>query len=189
MKAPRCIKSHFAIKYLPEEIANGNKKPKIIYIARNPKDVCVSSYYYSTNVLKVVDCSFEKFAANFLSDFYWPSGNYWDHLFYFWNRRFEENILFIKYEDMKKNLLGVVREVSQFFDRILTKEEEDKLINWLSFNTMKNNAAVNHNNLYGRDGFIRSGQVGDHKKTMSTEILSKFDDWIKKNTQNTDYQP
>ncbi|KAK4883050.1 hypothetical protein RN001_006369 [Aquatica leii] len=189
MNSPRCLKAHLAVKYLPDDIQDGKKKPKIIYIARNPKDVCVSSYYYCNNTMKVLDCSFEEFADMFLDNYAWPSENYWDHVLYFWDRRHESNILFIKYEDMKKNLLGVIRDVSKFLDKTLTSEQEDVLLNWLDIKSMKDNPAVNHNDLYGREGFIRSGKIGEHKEKMSSEILSKFDNWIKENTENTDYQP
>lgn len=34
-----------------------------------------------------------------------PIGSYWNHVLPFWQRRNESNILFLKYEDMNRNLL------------------------------------------------------------------------------------
>jgi len=45
-KSPRYIKSHLPFHLLPAEMRTGLKEPKIIYCARNPKDVCVSFYHH-----------------------------------------------------------------------------------------------------------------------------------------------
>ena len=43
MDTPRVIKTHLPYEFLPNNL---DKKSKIVYIVRNPKDVCVSSYYF-----------------------------------------------------------------------------------------------------------------------------------------------
>ncbi len=45
--SPRTMKTHLSKNLLPPQIYT--KKPKIIYIARNPKDVAVSFYYMHRN--------------------------------------------------------------------------------------------------------------------------------------------
>ncbi|KAF5300916.1 hypothetical protein FQR65_LT09079 [Abscondita terminalis] len=55
------------------------------------------------------------------------------------------------------------------------------------FDTMKNNEAVNHNSLYKKSGFIRSGKIGEHKEIMSDKMIRKFDSWIEENLRNIDY--
>lgn len=64
---PRVIKTHLPWKFLPEQIKTGKKKPKIIYVARNPKDVCVS-YYKHCTLVPSNDYTFEEFANAFLAD-------------------------------------------------------------------------------------------------------------------------
>jgi hypothetical protein len=44
MKSPRIIKTHMPISFLPENVQN---ESKVIYILRNPKDVCVSYYHFA----------------------------------------------------------------------------------------------------------------------------------------------
>ncbi|KAF5302063.1 hypothetical protein FQR65_LT08613 [Abscondita terminalis] len=113
--------------------------------------------------------------------------HYWEHVLYFWERRNWPNVLFIKYEDMKNDLAQMIRKVATFLEKTLTENEVLELMKWLDFETMKNNAAVNHNSLYKKSGFIRSGKVGDHKKVMSDEVNKIFDSWIEENLKNTDY--
>lgn len=45
MVGKRCIKSHLAFSLMPPSVMS--KRAKIIYVARNPKDVMVSHYYLS----------------------------------------------------------------------------------------------------------------------------------------------
>ena len=46
MQSPRYIKTHLPFNLLPSQIKTGEREPKIIYCARNPKDVCVSFYHH-----------------------------------------------------------------------------------------------------------------------------------------------
>ena len=47
--SPRVLKSHLAGPLLPPQLME--KKPKIIYVLRNPKDLVVSYYYFTKAVV------------------------------------------------------------------------------------------------------------------------------------------
>lgn len=47
MPSPRVFHSHLHCDHLPENL---NKKAKIIYVMRNPKDIVVSYYFYAKSV-------------------------------------------------------------------------------------------------------------------------------------------
>ncbi|XP_069942569.1 luciferin sulfotransferase-like isoform X2 [Cherax quadricarinatus] len=52
ISAPRTIKSHLPKELLPKQI--WQVKPKIVYVCRDPRDVCVSYYYCIVLVVRVV---------------------------------------------------------------------------------------------------------------------------------------
>lgn len=90
----------------------------------------------------------------------------------------------------------MIKKTAQFMEKDITEEQIDKLAEHLSFDSMKNNPAVNLQPLmdlkkgkdfYKRTGksFIRKGQVGTWKECMSPELIKRFDDWIEENSQGT----
>lgn len=62
--------------------------------------MCVSYYHYCQLVHNMRG-SFEEFCELFLKDKA-PVGPIWNHIMGFWRRRNDPNVLFLKYEDMKR---------------------------------------------------------------------------------------
>ncbi|EEB17322.1 conserved hypothetical protein [Pediculus humanus corporis] len=190
LTSPRFIKSHLPWELLPKDLKI--VQPKVVYVARNPKDMCVSYYHYCQLVHNMKG-SFEDFCHLFLKDKA-PIGPIWNHILGFWNRRNENNILFLKYEDMKKDQKGAIKKAAKFLNKNLSDEDVEKLAEHLSFNKMKENPAVNLEPLMSRkEGFsknsqlkfIRKGQIGDYKNFMSDELIKKFDTWTENNLKGT----
>nr|CAI5825181.1 unnamed protein product [Callosobruchus analis] len=133
-------------------------------------------------------CSFPKTVS------YTP---YWSHLMSFWQHRNQENLLFLKYEDMNKDLPSVIKRVANFLQKPLSEEQVQILYKHLSFENMKKNPAVNYemvisiNRKYkltqSEGKFMRSGKVGDYKANMSPEIIKAFDEWSEQNLKDTDF--
>ncbi|XP_063921563.1 luciferin sulfotransferase-like [Zophobas morio] len=196
LKSPLLVKSHLPIDLLPKQLREGSKKPKIVYVARDPRDVCIS-YYHHSKLIEGFKGTCEEFCELFLAGKV-PYAPYWQHVLPFWEKRNNLNVLYLKYEDMKKDLPSIVRQVAAFVGRSLTNEQVQILANHLSFESMSKNKAVNkeehienkrRNNLtdYQEGKFMRSGKVGDYKTSMTPEICVKFENWIKNNIENTDY--
>ncbi|XP_076677958.1 luciferin sulfotransferase isoform X2 [Andrena cerasifolii] len=181
--SPRFIKTHLPFHLLPRQIRTGERKPRIIYVARNPKDTCVS-YYHHCRLMEGYSGGFNSFCRLFLGDklCFAP---FWDHILDFWNRRVDRNILFLKYEDMKCDLSTVIEKTAAFFNRTLSNDERKALMEHLSFANMKSNPAVNYEEavemhkklkLIDVDGeFIRSGKVNQWQGAMPEYIIEQFD--------------
>lgn len=168
---------------------------QIIYVARNPKDLCVSYYHYCALVHGLVG-SFDAFCNMFLADTA-PIGDMWAHVLAFWRRRNDPHVLFLKYEDMKRDLPACVRRCAAFLavneNRPLSDEQVTVLCEHLTFKKMQRNPAVNLEPIIsGMDEasdsvkFIRKGEVGDWRNHMSEEMSARFDRWTKEKTAGTD---
>lgn len=169
--------------------------PKIIYVARNPKDLCVSYYHYCALVHGLVG-SFDAFCNMFLTDKA-PIGSMWNHTLAFWKRRNDPNVLFLKYEDMKRDLPATIRRCSTFLEvnenQALSDEKISKLCEHLNFKKMQRNPAVNLEPIISGMGeasdsvkFIRKGEVGDWRNHMSAEMSKRFDRWIEQQSGDSD---
>jgi len=64
---PKTIQSHLHWSLLPKQIRDGTKKPKIIYVARNPKDLCVS-YFHHRVLIEGYKGSLDEHVDEFVAD-------------------------------------------------------------------------------------------------------------------------
>ncbi|GLH10761.1 Putative sulfotransferase domain protein [Gryllus bimaculatus] len=179
---PRCIKSHLPKDLLPDQI--WTKKPKIIYVAREPKDTAVS-FFYHNQLLSDYRGDKEFFFECFYEDIvgYAP---FWEHMLDFWQLKDEPHILFHTYEEMKKDLPSVIRRSAKFLGKNLTEEQVLRLAEHLDFKQMKVNPSVNieeklskmreEGKITEEQAFIRKGVVGEGRREMSPEMAARFDE-------------
>ena len=87
---------------------------------------------------------------------------YWFLIAEYWKRRAEGNVCFITYEEMKRDLGGVIQKVGNFLNCPVPEENIPYLVDHLSFRNMKQNAAVN------KQGFVEVRKVFwvDLKETL-----------------------
>ncbi|ELW64489.1 Sulfotransferase 4A1 [Tupaia chinensis] len=100
LTSPRLIKSHLPYRFLPSDLHNGDSK--VIYMARNPKDLVVS-YYQFHRSLRTMSYrgTFQEFCRRFMNDKL-GYGSWFEHVQEFWEHRMDSNVLFLKYEDMHR---------------------------------------------------------------------------------------
>lgn len=219
MKEQRFIKTHLPFKLLPPSITS--KKAKVVYVARNPKDVIVS-YYHLNKLYRTQGYvnDFEIFFKYFLNDlcmfifhifffekfmfssFYiyfirlfsvhWSP--YFEHIKDGWNRRNEENVLFLFYEDLLSDLKGSLKELSDFLGKPLQDADYPKLLDHLHIKNFKNNPSINCKNLedvkiLSKDaqGFVRNGSV-EKNTELSSKMIQQMDKWIEENLKDTDFR-
>ncbi|XP_075554050.1 sulfotransferase ssu-1-like [Dermacentor variabilis] len=101
--------------HLPPNVLQPVKGCKYIYVTRNPYDCAVSFYHFikGFTLKTVTDVSFESFLSMFLSGkvIY---GDYFAHLLPWYDRRGEENVLFLTYEELKQDTRGEVLKIADF---------------------------------------------------------------------------
>lgn len=109
---------------------------QLIYCARNPKDVVISFSHFLRG-----KGAYPGNAEEFFNDFlnanitYTP---YWPHVFTMWQMRTEPNVFFTTFEEMKRNLRGVLERLNVFLEKpALTEAQMEKLLKHLSFESMK----------------------------------------------------
>ncbi|CAB4057875.1 SULT1E1 [Lepeophtheirus salmonis] len=179
--SPRIIKSHLLTPFLPKDLFN---KSKVIYIMRNPKDVCVS-FYHHEKLLKnhQYTGSFDEYAELFIQGKV-AYGSYWEHLKFGLEIQKLDNVLLLCYEDMKKDLIKEMKKVLDFmkWDE-LSEEKLEKLNEHLSFNQFQKKFEIdlesdnrNPNKVDKKGLFIRKGIVGDWKNYFSGELSDRFDE-------------
>ncbi|KAG2468620.1 RWDD1 protein, partial [Polypterus senegalus] len=98
--SPRLYCSHLPWYLLPKGLRQ--KKGKIIYVSRNPKDVLTSYYHFHffANMLETPK-DFEDFLDKFI-DGRVNGGSWFDHIRGWYSHKDEFNILFLTYEELIK---------------------------------------------------------------------------------------
>ena len=175
---PRSFKSHMPYDLCPCGPPN-TTACKYIYVMRNPKDVAVSYYFHNQRFPPYPeeswDTHWEKYVGGKL-DF----GDYFDHLLSWWPHRDDENVLFMSFEDMKKDLTAAVSQVASFIGADLSSEVIAKIAALTDFNTMKDDDTTNHSDAKpilrpDSTDFMRKGEVGDWKNYLSPEQSAEMD--------------
>uniref|UniRef100_A0A2K6Q6N0 Sulfotransferase n=1 Tax=Rhinopithecus roxellana TaxID=61622 RepID=A0A2K6Q6N0_RHIRO len=175
--APRLIKSHLPLALLPQTLLD--QKVKVVYVARNPKDVAVSYYHFHR---------MEKTH---------PEPGTWDttlchcplpaspHVQEWWELSHTHPVLYLFYEDMKEvrppNPKREIQKILEFVGRSLPEETVDLMVQHTSFREMKKNPMTNYTTVpqefmdHSISPFMRKGMAGDWKTTFTVAQNERFD--------------
>lgn len=154
----RAMRTHLPMNLLPRALVNSTD-PKMIYVARNPKDAAVSWYHHFKNV-HGYEGSF-----NNLMDCYLRGenvyGSYFQHLDeYLRLAKVVKNLLIITYEDLVSDPVTVIRKVANFIGTPFTDEEVEKIADYIHFDKMKSRECSNLDNLIAA---LNEGKETDFK--------------------------
>ncbi|XP_065871544.1 flavonol sulfotransferase-like [Euphorbia lathyris] len=180
------LATHVPFHSLPKSILNSNSK--IIYMCRDPKDVLVSQYIFTSKHGDAEIIAFEEVYEKFC-DGVSNYGPFWDHVLGYWKAslEFPDRVLFMKYEDLKKDNCFYVKKMADFMGCGFTVDEEkqgivEKVIELCSFEHLSkldvNKSAENRGDgilTRGNESYFRKGKVGDWANYLRPEMAQRID--------------
>lgn len=140
MDGPGAIKIH-----LPFNLAPYSPDAKYIYVARNPRDCCVSFYHHTKNgeLYNFSDGTFDEFFDLFVNGQV-EGGDYFDHLLSWYRHKDDPNVHFVTYENLKTAKRNEIMKIAKFmgdehYDNLLeNKDILENVLKYSSFQYMKN---------------------------------------------------
>ncbi|KAG8545794.1 hypothetical protein GDO81_020291 [Engystomops pustulosus] len=177
--SPRLFSTHLPYYLMPRDLRF--RTGKIIYVCRNPKDVMVSFYhFYKLNPRIKHTINWEKFIDLYMSGKV-LGGSWFNHVRGWYTHKEDFSILFMTYEEMKKDLRSAVQKICKFVDINLNEEAIDTVVEKATFKNMKQDPLANYKFLsydlldQSKGEFLRKGIVGDWKNTMTVAQSENFD--------------
>ena len=167
-----------------------NKTAKIVYVARNPKDVAISTYFHNQSK-GGYEGTWEEHFQEFLNGDV-GFGSYFDHILPWWEvSQKDERILFMKYEDMKHDHAGNVAKLASFLDIQADSQLINTIVTLSSFKSMTANETTNFDWIPQRADVpkhFRKGDIGDWRNHFSAEQSQQMDDVVMKKLKGSGLQ-
>ncbi|KAL1421607.1 hypothetical protein MTO96_022977 [Rhipicephalus appendiculatus] len=199
---PVAIKTHLPIgKELYSSPA------RYLYITRNPFDCCVSYYYHTKHMPAYCfgQATFDDFFELFITGDV-EFGDYFDHLLCWYPHRWDPNVLFLTYEELKRDTAAAVVKIAGFLGdeyaarlrqepvlvgRILevaALEQHEEGLRLLEVSRDRR-VATSLEELVRRPmtgEFVRKGAVGDWKEHFSPVQVQRMLERIRVKTAGSD---
>ncbi|XAR54400.1 hypothetical protein NMG60_11029508 [Bertholletia excelsa] len=114
----------------------------------------------------------------------YPYGPFWDHVLGYWNKSLEEKerILFVKYEDLKEDIISQTIKLADFLGLPFSDEEKkrgmiEEISRLCSIGNLKQlevNRSEEHVIGLPKKAFFRKGVVGDWANYLSPAMVEKI---------------
>uniref|UniRef100_A0A8D2EC73 Sulfotransferase n=1 Tax=Theropithecus gelada TaxID=9565 RepID=A0A8D2EC73_THEGE len=148
------------------------------------------SYYHFQRMNKALPDpgSWDEYFETFLAgNVVW--GSWFDHVKGWWKKKDSHPILYLFYEDMRKDPKREIRKIMEFLGKNLKEEILDKIVYNTSFDVMKRNPMTNYINEikmnHNLSPFLRKGVVGDWKNQFTEAQNKQFNEYHEKNMADT----
>ena len=187
MPQRRLFTSHLPYPLMPHI---DNTSAKIVYVARNPKDVAISTYFHNQSKGGYEGSWDEYFQLFLYSDV--GFGPYFDHVLPWWQAsQKDKNILFLMYENMKHDHAGNVAKLASFLDIQTDSQLIETVVRLSSFQSMTSNETTNFDWIpqkADKPKHFRKGDIGDWRNHFSAEQSQQMDDLFMKKMKGSDLQ-
>ncbi|XP_022793695.1 sulfotransferase 1C2-like [Stylophora pistillata] len=176
LPSPRLLKTHLSYEAIPKA-TNKDANCKYIYIARNPKDAAVSSYKFIKSFGSGTGLSapWEYYVKLFIEGK--TMWNHWnDHVLGWWEHKNAFNVLFLKYEDLQKDLLSNVRIIADFLNKPLPDDLAKRIAEQCTFKGMMENVqSYLFEDKEDGPSLLQKGVVGNWKEHFTPELNERFE--------------
>jgi hypothetical protein len=171
-KRPRVLKSHeyFDPRY-----------PRVVYVVRDPRDVAVSYFHYSKRKGFIGEAAtIEEFATAFLTGKINRFGTWYENVASWLAARDNtQQMLLVRYEDLRKDTPGEVRRIAGF----LKLDDSDitiaRAVEHSSFERMRELEAAAGTTLHLKKRadvpFVRKGVAGGWKQELPDSVRSQIE--------------
>ena len=173
---PRLFKTHCTYEQTPGTDTAIKNRPRIILTSRDPRDCCISFYHHKMDMTDEAKAqmgmtdpeSFDHFLDDWLrfESWYRNVSSWWPH-------RNDENVLWLRFEDLKQDLNAGITQILDFLDWQISDAQRIRVLELCSFQWMKENAqrftqqGLSDKPIFKPGGFIRKGQVGGGKAALT----------------------
>lgn len=193
IKKPRIFNTHMTPKCLPQKILD--KKCKIIYLQRNPKDIITSTYHHMKQTTLSLDPSTTW--SHFLSEYIFKNDRDVHSNWFYYTKTWLEfikvnnnRVLILQYEDIKKNTEHCLQKLAEYigYERDVTlymKIKEMCSVNKMK--TMENDRETDTVAIkpHQVSSLYRKGVIGDWKNQFTVAQSEQFDALMDKNNMHS----
>ncbi|WAR02075.1 ST1B1-like protein [Mya arenaria] len=183
LTSPRFLNSHLSYSRIPADIRQ--KRVKVVFVARNPKDAAVSLYNMMSGMKHY---SYSGSFANWLPLYmrgglaYQAYPKYllgWEEVY----KSKQHEMIVLYYEDLKKDMAKEIRSLAQFLDLPENEKLVEEIAEKCQFHEMKTrfDAKMLGTSSYKSGtnyGFMRKGEVGNWKHWFTVAQNEMFDKYI-----------
>ena len=189
----RFLKTH-----LPVDALVYSPRAKYIYIGRDGRDVVWSMYNHHVNAnalwhqalndtpgrvgppIEPPPADIRRYFVDWLMRDGHPFWPFWKNVRSWWAIRGLPNLMFVHYEDLKRDMAGEMRAMAKFLDITVDEAKWPKILEYCSFDWMKANAtkSVPLGGAFwdaGAQVFINKGENGRWRDTLTKADISAYD--------------
>uniref|UniRef100_A0ACD5ZF60 Uncharacterized protein n=1 Tax=Avena sativa TaxID=4498 RepID=A0ACD5ZF60_AVESA len=188
MPPPRILAVHAPFSLL-QESSVAESRCRIVYLCRDPKDALVSFWHFIDKAAPPSSTASLAFPEAFelFCDGVFPFGPIWDHMAEYWKESVArpDEVMFLRYEHLKEDTLGSVKQLAEFLGCPFTVEEvaggvPEAVVALCSMDQMRD-VRANRDGEHGvswkfkNSAFFRKGEVGDWNELMTPEMARRID--------------
>lgn len=189
----RILKTH-----LPVDALVFSPKAKYLYIARDGRDVLWSMYNHHANAnaawysalndtpgrvgppIEPPPADIHQYWRDWMAKDGHPFWPFLDNLRSWWQIRALPNVLFVHFNNLKRDMPGEMRRIAAFLDIPIDESRWDNILEYCSFDWMKKNAtkSVPLGGAFwdgGAETFINKGVNGRWSDTLTKEDCAEYD--------------